>query len=231
MSDTSVNQVNGYSTSNSSSQKSKTNGSGTAVNVDTFLQLLATEMSHQDVMSPMDNTQFISQMAQFTSLQEMQNLSQTAATQYNANLTQYGSSLVGKKVNVAAYDSQGNYVEDSGIVTNCDYSSGTPAIIVNGKAYSLSSVMEVINDSNSSSFQYGASLVGKNVTVKTKDEAGKDKEVTGIVSGCNFTAGNVTVVVNGSTYELSAVTKILADSAAAAPTGNSSDTSGSTASA
>lgn len=231
MSDTSVNQVNGYSTSNSNSQKSKTSGSGTAVNVDTFLQLLATEMSHQDVMSPMDNTQFISQMAQFTSLQEMQNLSQTAATQYNANLTQYGSSLVGKKVNVAAYDSQGNYVEDSGIVTNCDYSSGTPAIIVNGKAYSLSSVMEVINDSNSSSFQYGASLVGKNVTVKTKDEAGKDKEVTGTVSGCNFTAGNVTVVVNGSTYELSAVTKILADSAVAAPSGNSSDTSGSTASA
>lgn len=63
-----------------------------------FLELLTTQLQYQDPLNPMDNTQFISQMAQFTSLEQMENM--------NANMTQFlriqglseGASLIGKTV-------------------------------------------------------------------------------------------------------------------------------------
>ncbi|AZO94043.1 flagellar hook capping FlgD N-terminal domain-containing protein [Halocella sp. SP3-1] len=65
---------------------------------DAFFKLLTTQMTYQDPLNPMDNTQFISQMAQFSSLEQMENM--------NANMTQFlriqglseGASLIGKTV-------------------------------------------------------------------------------------------------------------------------------------
>ena len=54
-------------------------GSGQSLGQNQFLQLLMTQLQNQDPMSPMDNTQFIAQMAQFSSLEQMTNL--VSATQ------------------------------------------------------------------------------------------------------------------------------------------------------
>lgn len=207
-------QVNNYGTSSSSNTSQGTN-SKSALGMDAFLQLLAAEMSHQDSMNPMSNTEFISQMAQFTSLQEMQNLNKISTSQY-------GSGLVGKKVIVASYDSNGNYSEDSGIVTNCDFSTTNPSVVVNGKYYDFSSIMEVVSDPGSNSFQYGASLVGKNVTVSSIGSDGKKADITGTVTGCNFANGNVSIVIDGKNYDLSAVTKIVPATAGATDPASSS---------
>ncbi|MFI5337002.1 MAG: flagellar hook capping FlgD N-terminal domain-containing protein, partial [Opitutales bacterium] len=48
-----------------------------------FLQLLSTQLQNQDPMQPMDDTQFIAQMAQFSSLQQM-SLMQSNQQQMNA---------------------------------------------------------------------------------------------------------------------------------------------------
>ncbi len=70
---------------------------------DTFMNLLITQMTYQDPLEPMDNSEFLSQMAQFSSLEQMQNiatgmelltLSQTAST--NSQMV----NLIGKRVMV-----------------------------------------------------------------------------------------------------------------------------------
>jgi len=132
--DTSTPKANSASDSSSAPKVSK----GSSLGMVDFMQLLAAQFTNQDPMNPTDNTEYIAQMAQFSSLQAMQDLSQIT-------YAQYGASLVGKKVVVASYDSSGKYSEITGVVDSINFASGSNTIVVNGKAYNLSSVMEVVN--------------------------------------------------------------------------------------
>ena len=60
----------------SSSKKNDMN----ALGKDAFLNLLVTQMQHQDPTEPMDNSAFIAQLAQFSSLEQLQQMNQSLAT-------------------------------------------------------------------------------------------------------------------------------------------------------
>ncbi len=84
-----------------SSAVAKSDGASDELGKDDFLNLFVTQLQNQDPLQPMDNTQFLSQMAQFSSLEQMQNiagamelltLSQSAAT--NSQMI----SLIGKRI-------------------------------------------------------------------------------------------------------------------------------------
>ncbi len=63
--------------------------SNTAMGKDEFLMLLTQQLKNQDPLSPMDNTQFVSQLAQFSALEAMQNLNTTVENgQTISNLSQ-----------------------------------------------------------------------------------------------------------------------------------------------
>src|SRR5262249_42742779 len=47
---------------------------GSQLGKDQFLELLVTQLQHQDPLSPQDNTQFVAQLAQFSSLEQLQGL-------------------------------------------------------------------------------------------------------------------------------------------------------------
>ncbi|WP_100373200.1 flagellar hook assembly protein FlgD [Bacillus sp. FJAT-45037] len=68
---------------------------------DDFLKILMTQLSNQDPSNPMDDREFIAQMAQFSSLEQMTNMNQTMQkfvdTQTSQSLVQF-SELIGKKV-------------------------------------------------------------------------------------------------------------------------------------
>ena len=90
-----------------------------------FLKIMLTQLNYQDPLKPMDNQQFMAQMAQFSALQEMQLLNtkidQQAATQ--ASLQSVG--LLGKSVDVAT--ASGSV---TGIVTALTLNNDAPLISI-----------------------------------------------------------------------------------------------------
>ena len=85
-----------------SSQNSLANavGSSNGMDKDTFLQLLVAQMKYQDPLEPTSNTEYISQYATFSQVEQMQNM---AASMELSR----ASSLVGKLVTVETTDSNG----------------------------------------------------------------------------------------------------------------------------
>ncbi|MDR2180151.1 MAG: flagellar hook assembly protein FlgD [Synergistaceae bacterium] len=73
---------------------------------DAFLKLLIAELSNQDPLNPMDDREFIAQMAQFSTLEQMTNM--TKALEGISSMEQYSAvNYVGKTVSFAQEDSEG----------------------------------------------------------------------------------------------------------------------------
>jgi flagellar basal-body rod modification protein FlgD len=101
-----------------------------------FLQLLTTQMSNQDPLNPMDDTQSVSQLAQFSALQASVNL-ETSFSNFQANFAVLQSAnLVGKNVSVNSVDGSGNSSSITGTVAYVSVVNGAPQITLedgNGK--------------------------------------------------------------------------------------------------
>ena len=104
---------------------------------DDFLKLLITQLQNQDPTSPMENTEFIAQMAQFSSLEQMTNMS-TEFTKL-ANMLNSGEavSLLGRSVEVSSGESSISGVVEA--VTR----GANPQIKVNGMLYSMDQINAV----------------------------------------------------------------------------------------
>lgn len=112
----------------------------TELGKDDFLQLLITQLTHQDPTKPMEDTQFIAQMAQFSSLEQMTNMS-SSFTKLAALLdSSEASSAVGKNVDIES----GEKIISGQIsaATRGEY----PQVLVNGGWYDWSSVKTVYAD-------------------------------------------------------------------------------------
>lgn len=70
---------------------------------DTFLRLLSVQLQYQDPLQPMDSTQFVTQLAQFSQVEKAVNMDKTLGTltQYTASINNYSAAgLIGKEVQV-----------------------------------------------------------------------------------------------------------------------------------
>lgn len=106
---------------------------------DSFLKILSAELANQDPTQQQDSTQYIAQMAQFTSLEQMSNLNTTM--QFMG-----ASSIIGKTVTLDSYDPQGNLY--SGVVQNVVKDGSTVKVSVlvgtdETKSFDLSEVIQV----------------------------------------------------------------------------------------
>lgn len=109
-----------------------------------FLKLLTEQLRHQDPLKPMDNMEFISQQAQFTQIEELQNLSKAINI---SNVFTQSSSLVGKQVSVINPDNPAEYI--TGTVTAAHFANGNSAIEINGTLYPIDIVAKVENPATS----------------------------------------------------------------------------------
>ena len=67
---------------------------------DDFLKLLVTQLKYQDPLSPMDNGEFVAQLAQFSSLEQMQNLNDNFEQMMSAQKLVQMSQLIGMEAKV-----------------------------------------------------------------------------------------------------------------------------------
>ena len=147
---------------------------------DDFLQLLITQLQHQDPMNPASDTEFIAQVAQFSSLEQMQNMN--SATQQ-----QQGYALIGKYISGSISDeATGATSEVSGQVTGVRMSSGKVLLMIGDKEVKLESVQDVSESAagvggEADLNQYN-SLISLMGTAKLTDAAGYTKSIEGIVS-------------------------------------------------
>jgi len=107
------------------------------VSQNTFLTLLITQLKNQDPMNPQDSSQFVSQLASFSSLEQMTQVS----TKMESVLENSVVNMIGHTVTVADQTATSGFVQ--GAVTGVVYFSNGPAIVVNGKDYPLSAVQNV----------------------------------------------------------------------------------------
>ncbi len=97
---------------------------------DAFLQLLVAQMKYQDPLEPTSNTEYISQFATFSELEQMQNMS--------ASMDLFrASSLVGETVLLKVTDSEGRTTNVQGNVDYVVYEKNKAYLSVNGDLYSM----------------------------------------------------------------------------------------------
>ncbi|MDY5576905.1 MAG: flagellar hook capping FlgD N-terminal domain-containing protein [Lachnospiraceae bacterium] len=115
--------------------------SGSELGKDAFLQLLVTQMKYQDPLNPSDSSEMVSQLAQFSALEEMQNVT-SAVTNSQA------LSLVGKNVIVEVGKSTGssNTVKVGGYVQYVQMVSGDAKLCINGTLYDYEDLDMVVDD-------------------------------------------------------------------------------------
>jgi flagellar basal-body rod modification protein FlgD len=103
-----------------------------------FLRLLTVQLQHQDPLKPMEDAQFMGQMAQFASLEQTKELT-TTMSKLSATLGfSSAQQFLGKNVTL---NDGGNQV--SGVVGGITLVDGAPQVLISGKAYPTSSIITV----------------------------------------------------------------------------------------
>lgn len=132
-----------------SSNVSTTDAASSELNKYDFLKLLATELQNQDPLDPLDNKEFIAQLAQFSSLEQMQNMNSSLqsiddsmqqfmtgqAQSAQSMLISQAAALIGKQVTAEV---DGNEIE--GLVESVFIEDSVPYALVGGGKLPVSSI-------------------------------------------------------------------------------------------
>ena len=120
---------------------------------DQFLQLLTTELQNQDPLQPMDDTQSVAQLAQFSALQATNELN-TSFQNFQSNFgVLQASTLLGKNVTVVTTDGAGNSSTQTGTVNSISVQNGQPYFTMKGSNGS------VLSDNNGQPLLFGTSEI------------------------------------------------------------------------
>lgn len=132
--------------------KENSKKSNSTVDKDQFLQLLVAQMKYQDPLEPTSNTEYISQYATFSELEQMQNMSASLELAR-------ASSLVGQTVLMDVTDSAGRTTTVQGNVDYVVYEANKAYLSINGELYSMDDLSTVADQKYLAAYSLAADFL------------------------------------------------------------------------
>lgn len=126
-------------TSTSSKKTSSQLGAAAGMGKDDFMQLLIAQLKNQDPMKPMEDKEFITQLAQFSSLEAMEKMTEQMENLTSSQMLVQAATLIGKQV--SAKLESGEVV--TGTISQVKIVSGQPTAVVNGKEIDTSLITTI----------------------------------------------------------------------------------------
>lgn len=125
-----------------------------AVDSDMFLTLLVAEMQNQDPLEPTSNTEWVSQYATFTQVQQMSEMAQSVDV-LRAN------NLIGKEVIMkTTSEKTGDVNYTQGTVDYVEMEEGKPLLVINGNKFSISDLDTIVSSEYSKAYEMYDTLKG-----------------------------------------------------------------------
>jgi flagellar basal-body rod modification protein FlgD len=124
------------SNSTTATGSSTSTAAASSLDFNDFINLLATELKYQDPDNPVSGTEYISQMAQLSTLSGISSMNSSLS-----NVAAY--SMIGKEATYSFTDSSGTTRTGSGIVQSVTNSAGTTTVNVGGTSVDYSSIVTV----------------------------------------------------------------------------------------
>lgn len=106
---------------------------------DDFLKLLIAQLRNQDPMKPMEDKEFIVQLAQFNTLEQMQNLNSSFSQLLKWQQLLQSSALIGK--NIEAIQDDGSYLK--GMVSEVKITADGPVLKVGDRYVALGNISRI----------------------------------------------------------------------------------------
>jgi len=216
------------SVSSTTDTTTSTSSSSSTMGKDDFLKMMIAELKNQDPMNPMDGTQYASQLAQFSSLEQLTNLNDTmtASAATNTTLTQsinnmMVSNLIGKETKLSG----GDIVLNGQSSIDLGYNLPSQASSVEVNIYdSNGAIVKTIDSSKLSSGDSklswdltdnnGSKLSNGNYTFKVTAADASGSSITaslykyGTIDGVKFNSSGTVVLIDGAEYGISEIAEI-----------------------
>jgi flagellar basal-body rod modification protein FlgD len=139
-------------TNTTTKEKAVTQSDSSGMDKESFLQLLVAQMKYQDPLEPQSNTEYVSQFAQFSQVEQIQNMASNMSLQR-------ASSLVGQEVYMNTKDANGNSTMVRGKVDYVVYQGGDAFLAINENLYPLEDLNTVADGDYTIAYDMALDLV------------------------------------------------------------------------
>lgn len=141
---TTINGLN-FSPYKTESAEDTTNDKKTLLQ-DDFLKLLTAQLKNQDPLSPVDDSQFLAQLAQFSALEQMNSVAQSVK-ELNNNMTwlasqsllTQGAAMIGKEAVAVGADGS----EINGVISSIKVEAGSLNVVIGEETVSIDGIREI----------------------------------------------------------------------------------------
>ena len=131
-----IGSVQPFSAGVESVNNAVTRKNGTEFDINDFFKLMIAQLQNQSIGNTVDNTEFITQMAQFSTLTQISEL--TKSMQSSMSIA-----LIGKTVSISTIGADGLAQTITGTVEKVSFFNGQPYLYVGDKYYEFSQVTDV----------------------------------------------------------------------------------------